>query len=335
MTESVSSSYQPLFEVRLLHHYWLDDGATVFDLIADADKKDRFLSAYDRRDFLATAPTATTATALKGLNCIYKDTALGFIVAAARNQAIPDDVTFEFALSVTSANFFSYSALTLTPQKIIELYYPPEDRIYRYKSNVFVFSNLTGSARGQGTNRTLYLSSNYPVLSADDKIEALVITGGGLSQLTSDPPNPTVQQLNTSANNLPVFVNQNDVPVLKPPEGLVGAPVRGILLSSDIPDSIFALIRLSPIRTDDNAFSFTDDGNPRTPYPVFQLRFKSRSTVRRYLNKRTGATESTEPNPLPLTYFGNAGNKQNASTGGIKTETSGAKITRLISEIFV
>ena len=33
--ETVRIGYTRLFEVRLLHHYWLDDGATVFDAIAD------------------------------------------------------------------------------------------------------------------------------------------------------------------------------------------------------------------------------------------------------------------------------------------------------------
>lgn len=48
-----------------------------------------------------------------------------------------------------------------------------------------------------------------------------------------------------------------------------------------------------------------------------------------------GALKSTEPAPLPLTYFGNAGTKAKSSAGFIKAETSGAKINRLVSEIDV
>jgi len=44
---------------------------------------------------------------------------------------------------------------------------------------------------------------------------------------------------------------------------------------------------------------------------------------------------STEANPLPLTYFGNAGTKQKPSDGLVKAEKSGQKITRLVSEIYV
>ena len=35
MAEHTTSAYRRLFEVRLLHHYWLDDGATIFDKITD------------------------------------------------------------------------------------------------------------------------------------------------------------------------------------------------------------------------------------------------------------------------------------------------------------
>ena len=53
------------------------------------------------------------------------------------------------------------------------------------------------------------------------------------------------------------------------------------------------------------------------------------------MNKRTGATNSTEANPLPLTYFGTMGTKQKPSEGMVKAEKSGTRITRLISEIYV
>ena len=38
--EVVRIGYTRLFEVRLLHHFWLDDGATVFDAIADQAVED-------------------------------------------------------------------------------------------------------------------------------------------------------------------------------------------------------------------------------------------------------------------------------------------------------
>lgn len=339
MTETLTSLYKPLFEVRLLHHYWLDEDVTVFDLISDADKKNQRLLRYDRRSFLAVAPTAATAKHLKGLGCVYKDSAMGFVVASPATKVIPADTLFEFVITVTNSDFFNYTALTLPTQKIAEIYYLPEGTVYRYKANVPLLSNLTGVSRGLGNNKSLFLSSKYSARSPGDKIESLVISAGGaLTQLTSDTPNPTSQQLNAQASNLPVFVHQNDIPAIVPPIGLVGAPQRGIRLSKDIPDNVFALIRLSPLRADDNSFSFTDgNGLAKTPYPIFQVRFKNRSTIRRYINKRTGTVVLTEIEPLPLTCFRSPSSDSNPAPteGWVKAEKSGAKITRLISEIFV
>jgi hypothetical protein len=44
---------------------------------------------------------------------------------------------------------------------------------------------------------------------------------------------------------------------------------------------------------------------------------------------------STEPNPLPLTFFGNAGTKQKPSGGFVKADITGTKVNRLVSEIYV
>ncbi len=336
MAEKISNVYKRLFEIRLLHHYWLDEGGTAFDLISDQGKKDARLLSYERRGFLTVAPTATTATALNGLGCVYKNTALGCVVAGPDKTVIPVEAGFEFMVTVPDPALFTYTALTLPPQGIYEVYYQPEAKTYRYKENVPVLSNRTGAVRGTGVNKALYLSQEIPALAADDKVEALVQVGNALMQLTSDQPNAGLQQLNAQATNLPVFVHQGDVPAIVPPLGLVGAPPRGILLSEDIPDQVLALIQLAAVRPDDGDFSFIDsNGHAKTVGPVFQVRFKNRSTVWRYLNKNTGAVISTEAEPLPLTYFGNAGTKQKPSAGLVKAEMSGSKITQLISEIFI
>jgi hypothetical protein len=336
MTERSIGGYKPLFEVRLLHHYWLDEGGNVFDLMQDQVKKNARLQEYDRRTFLSVIPTATTTKALKSLKCIYKDTALGFMVAVQNEKVIPSDALFEFIVTIESSAFFNYTALTLQSQKNHDIYDKKADKTWRYKENVPVFSNLSGASRGTGINKSLFLSKEYAETTADDPVESLVLAGGALLQLTGDQPGADTLQLNAQATNSPVFVNQGDVPTIVPPAGLMNEPIRGILLSEDIPANVFALIRLSAVRVNDSDFSFVDsNGHAKTPHPIFQIRFKNRSTTWQYFNKKTGAIASTEPNPLPLTYFGNAGTKQKPSEGWVKAEKNGTKITRLISEIFV
>lgn len=336
MSEGLASLYKPLLAVHVLHHYWLDLGDTVFDLISDSKLKNNRLLAYDRQGLLSLRPTRSTYQVLRALNAVFKDTALGFSVLIPQSSRVSPDTGLEFIITVTNAAFFNYTALTLQPQKIVELYNPPEDTVYRYKSNVFVADNRTGTSRGSGSNKTLYLSTEYKNQGPTDKIESLVRSGTALSQLTGDPPAASLQELNSSADNMPVFVQQHDVPDIIPPAGLMGAPDRGIRLSDEYPDQIFMLIRLYPRRSDDEDFSFSDaDGAAKTPHPVFQIRFKNRSTFRHYLNQQTRETVSVENQTLPLTHFGNAGSGHKPPIDLIKTERSGASITRLISEIFV
>ena len=336
MTETIAYGYQRLFEVRLLHHYWLDEGATVFDSIPSQSTKDRRFLTYDLASILTVAPTAATAKLLTGLSGVYRNSSLGLLVALPQGAEVPSDTTLEFVVSVRDADFYNYTALTLRRQKISEFYYQPEDKIYRYKDNVPVWSNVTGASRGTGTNKSLFLSTEIPALAADDQVESLALSGGALVQLTGDQPGAGTQQLAAQATDLPVFAHQGDVPAIVPPAGLVGTPARGIRLTQEITDQVFGLIRLSAVRGDDPDFSFVDgSGHAKAANPVYQIRFKNRSTIWQYFNKNTGALISTEPNPLPLTYFGNAGLKQKPSEGLVKALKSGDKISQLISEIFI
>jgi hypothetical protein len=333
MSETFATQYQRLLEIQLLHHYWLDQGATAYDLIALTEKQRRF-TEYDRRAFLEISPTATTAEILNGSRCVYKDTPHGCIVAIPSNVSMPVDTTLEFQIKIQSPAFFNYTALTLQSQKIFYLSKPSDYKTYRFKENVAVFSNLTGASRGTAPNKELYLSREIPAIAADDRVESLVVDNNALLQLTSDQPGAATQVLNAAVTQLPAFANQGDVPALVPPAGLQGVPPRGISLSADIDDDVFAVIRLSAIRANDGDFSFLDNqGNAKSTAPVFQIRFKNRSTIWKYLDKNTGVLKSSEQAPLPLTHFGNAGTKQRASADRMKVTKNGNRIIQLESEV--
>jgi hypothetical protein len=49
----------------------------------------------------------------------------------------------------------------------------------------------------------------------------------------------------------------------------------------------------------------------------------------------SGLLVSAETEPLPLTRYGNANNKQKPSQGLVKAVKSGDRITQLVSEIFL
>ena len=331
------NGYQRLFEVRLLHHYWLDEGGTIFDLIAASETKERRLLNYDMRNFLSVAPTASTAAAIAGFGGVFKEMDLGFVVGVPADAAIPADTTLDYVVTVTDSAFFNYTALTFAPHKITDIFYQPEKRVYRYKDNVPLLSNLTGGARTLDGGKVLFLSQDYPSLAATDSIESLIVSGPSLLQLTSDQPGAISRQLAADATTVPVFVNQSDVPAIAPPPGMTGAPARGIRLDEeDLPDDIFALIRLTAERPTDQDFSYIDNtGHSKAVHPVYQVRLKNRSTTWKYIHKATGVLDSQTPAPLPLTFFGNGGTRQKPSEGFVKPQIIANKIMDLVSEIFI
>lgn len=345
MAERIVNGYKRLFEVRLLHHYWLDEGATIFDLIPDAGSREKRLLAYDVRPLLAVAPGESTTRLLQNLRCVYRSTALGFVVAAPAFAEIPADATFEFVLTVQSAGFFHYTALTWEKQKIYELHHPVENQIYRYKENVPVFSNLTGTTRSVQPVKQLFLSKAFPAPSALARLEWLVEeTDHSLHQVVNVAPAIGQHLIHGTASDLPAFAHQDDAPLLTAPAGLSGVPERGILLSADRPDPVFALVNISATKVDDPDFGLIDgNGHPKSEGPVFQIRFKNRLTTWKYYNKVTGAHQFTEPVPLPLTYWGNAGVRRKPTGGDIQYRKTVDDATdpgypsapfRLISEIF-
>lgn len=335
MAETLTSGYRRAFEVRLLHHYWLDEGGKVFDRIAAQAVKDARLLKYDRRPFLGVRPTVTTEKILAANHLLFKETALGFVIAAPASAKIPGDTVLQFIVTVEDSRFHEYTALTLRRQTIHELYNELDKTTYRYKENVPVLSNLTGTTRGIGAAKELFLSQGYPAQPADDLVESLALSGSALVQLTSDGPGAATQQLGAQVTDLPSYLHQGDVPSIMPPTGLIGAPARGVSLTADVEDDVYALLSLASVRANDAAFSFVDaQGMLKPDPPVYQVRFKNRSTFWRYVNKATGAVVSTEASPLPLTYFGNAGTKQKPSNGQVRADTAGARITRLVSEIY-
>jgi hypothetical protein len=345
MTERVDKPYQPLFEVQILHHYWLDDANVLFDTLS-SELREQHLLSYDVRKFLSVTPTITTQKLLNSLRCVFKNTALGFLVMIPKQTVVADNALFEFVLTVNNSEFFNYTALTFRPQKIVELYQPTEKKSYRYKENVTVLSNLTGVSRVIATKTALFLSKEIPLFTGNEPVESLVQISKALVQLTRDQSKVEKLTLSAKTSNFPAFVHQDDAPSIVPRADLDGTPpAKGILLANDIPDDVFALIRLSAIRADDSEFSFIDKGLAKKTKPVFQVRFKNRSTQWHYYNKRTGKTDNptfTEPTVLPLTFFGNASSfkpdkKIKPSEGFVKAEFANndpTKVLGLISEIF-
>ena len=118
-------SYKTLFEVRLLHHFFLDRASDLFDNM-DLAGKSRALKGYDVREFINIEPTAACAKVLRKYHFIYKNTPLGLIVGTRANftggkyfptLGLDDTLQFTFKVSFGDIFFSNYTALPLLQTK--------------------------------------------------------------------------------------------------------------------------------------------------------------------------------------------------------------------------
>lgn len=334
MAETLRISYARLFDVRVLHHFWLDDGATVFDAVTDDAARARRLQSYDARRIVAVTPTRPTRELVAGLRGVFRATGLGCFVALPEDTQVPTDATFEFFLSALDPDFATYTALGLRPREVVDVVEPDGDDgiMHRFQSNVPTVSNATGAARGSGANRRLFLSRPYP--GSGDAVEHLFASGGDVAQLAQDPPNPDVHILGPTAQ-LPVYLHQGDVQAITPPAGSTGAPARGVELFERAPRTLVAVLRLEAGLDPGHALSFTTGGGTaRTPTRIFEIHLPNRRTTWQYRDRRDGSVTRTETDVLPLTHFGNAGSRRKASRSAIGVERSGDRVTALVSDIY-
>ncbi|MEL7589039.1 MAG: hypothetical protein AAGU19_20175 [Prolixibacteraceae bacterium] len=122
---SVTVAYEVLFEVKILHHYFLNRAQVVFDRMPAAERAALMLQ-YDCREFLEIRPTDSCGQLLRSHRCIFKQTASGFVVALRAEEDpddpvkhypfIPfnDDDCFAFSVRLTDVDFWNYTALPFT-----------------------------------------------------------------------------------------------------------------------------------------------------------------------------------------------------------------------------
>ena len=72
-------------------------------MIADLLRKESRLLAYDIRLVLATRPTRMTEHGLRAFGCLFRQTALGFLVAAPDVASIRSETVFTFIVTVSDS----------------------------------------------------------------------------------------------------------------------------------------------------------------------------------------------------------------------------------------
>lgn len=113
-----SIKYKPLFEVRILHQYFLNKGTSEFFSMSEADKEKQ-LAGYKVSKFFLVVPTAKSRNLLAGQHLVFSLTNTGFMIwvqVSDENDVVPlislDD-TFEltFLLQPLNHTFINYTNL--------------------------------------------------------------------------------------------------------------------------------------------------------------------------------------------------------------------------------
>jgi hypothetical protein len=155
---SFAITYGLLFEVTLLHNYFLNSGKDTYASMSDSDKE-KMLQKFDSDSFATIKPTVETNTRLRNYKMVFKPTKTGFRVyikvkEADENDpyiAVPADLKLDFILATSDYQFENYTNLEFV------------------LNQMFLFSNVKPSTEPvtfkyiPTSNENVLISDNYLV----------------------------------------------------------------------------------------------------------------------------------------------------------------------------
>ncbi|MBK9017206.1 MAG: hypothetical protein IPM82_25870 [Saprospiraceae bacterium] len=110
--------YPVLFSVRVLHHYFLDKRASLFDNFESEKSGLLALAEHDIRQVFEIKPTPSTTKLMAAKGFLFKLHQFGFTIIAQGDQALPSEVErrlsdterLVFSLKIIDPYFLQYSA---------------------------------------------------------------------------------------------------------------------------------------------------------------------------------------------------------------------------------
>ena len=113
---SFAATYGLLFEVTLLHNYFLNNGEETFASMSAADKE-KMLQQFDTDAFTTITPTLETNTVLKNYKMIFKKNKTGFgVYIKVKDELdpfikVPVDLNLKFLIKINDYQFENYTNL--------------------------------------------------------------------------------------------------------------------------------------------------------------------------------------------------------------------------------
>lgn len=115
---SYTTTYGLLFEVTLLHNYFLNNGEKTFASMSTSDKE-KMLKQFSTDAFISITPTLETNTVLKNYKMVFKKTKTGFSVYVKVKETnkldpfikISPDLNLSFLIQINDYQFENYTNL--------------------------------------------------------------------------------------------------------------------------------------------------------------------------------------------------------------------------------
>lgn len=113
---SYSSTYGLLFQVTILHNYFLNNGEETFASMTD-DKKEKMLQQFSADAFITVTPTLDTNIVLKNYKMVFKKTKTGFgVYVKVKDESdpfikVPADLNLKFLININDYQFENYTNL--------------------------------------------------------------------------------------------------------------------------------------------------------------------------------------------------------------------------------
>jgi hypothetical protein len=122
---SFNPTYGLLFEVTLLHNYFLDNGTVAYTSMSAKDKE-KMLQKFKSDSFMSIVPTLETNTRLKNFKMTFKPAKTGFRIYIMVKEddagnpfiSVPADLKLDFKISINDYQFENYTDLEFAHKQI-------------------------------------------------------------------------------------------------------------------------------------------------------------------------------------------------------------------------
>lgn len=122
---SFAATYGLLFEVTLLHNYFLNNGEETYTGMSAA-KKEKMLQQFNTDAFASITPALETNTVLKNYKMLFKKIKTGFRIYIKVKETdesdpfikIPKDLNLKFLIKLNDYQFENYTNLDFAPTQL-------------------------------------------------------------------------------------------------------------------------------------------------------------------------------------------------------------------------